>query len=409
MVSLIRSPKNYILAAMFVCLVVVTANAGTEKVLHEFNVQDGEYPYNGVVLDSAGNLYGTAFYGGSKTTQFGVVFKLTPEAGGGWTESTIYKFTGGADGNHPYSHLVMDAAGNLYGTTYGANDGGSGKGTAYQLSPQADGSYKFTLLHTFGGGQDGAQPNGYMGMDSAGSLYGTTFTGGSFNLGTAFELTPLSGGAWKETLLHTFSGGLDGANPSDGVILANGNLYGTTELGGNGCSESGCGVVFELAQTENGGWKETFLHRFAHGPDGYSPVGLIFDSVGNLYGAAAGGEAQCGGCGSVFRLTPNANGTWTDTPLHEFNGQNGSGPETLAFDAQGHVYGVTNQGGIGAGVIFSLDPNQDWTETVLYVFLDGVDGGEPVRPLTLDAEGNIYGTTLSGGTLGVGTVFEFTP
>jgi uncharacterized repeat protein (TIGR03803 family) len=413
--STVSSSRTFLVVFVAALILGVHAEAATEKVLYAFNIADGEYPYNGVVFDNAGNLYGTTFYGGGhycNGSGCGIVFKLTPGGDGTWTERAIYTFTGGMDGSHPYSHLLFDAAGNLYGTTFGNYaGGGTGFGTAYRLSPQTDGSWKFSLLHTFTGGKDGAQPSGPMAFDQAGNLYGASFTGGNDNLGTVFQLSPASGARWKETVLHSFTGGEDGSYPADGVLAANGKVYGTTEQGGTGCGQLGCGVVFELAPTGSGGWKEILLHRFVDGPDGEGALGLVFDSSGDLYGAAGGGNKNyCGGgCGLVFRLSPLSDGTWQDTVLHNFNGDNGEGPETLSFDTNGRVFGVAGGGGLGAGLIFELNPNENWAETVIYQFSGGGDGGDPLRPLALDTTGNLYGTAVHGGAGNVGVVFEIVP
>lgn len=402
------SQRSVLLVASLL-LLASFAQAGTEKVLHAFQITDGETPYNGVIFDSAGNLYGTTFYGGNKDCDkagCGLVYKLTPGADGSWTESAIYTFTGGTDGSHPYSNLVFDAAGNLYGMTYGNFDGGSGMGTVYRLTASANGSWQFALLHTFTGGKDGAKPTGLLAMDNAGNLYGATFAGGSDNSGVAFELSPASG-AWKETLLHSFTGGQDGSGPSAGLILgANGNIYGTTEAGG-----VGFGVVFELSPGANGTWRETVLHSLTNGPDGATPTSLAFDSSGTLYATAASGGSSTfcfDGCGLVFRLSHESNGTWTDSRLHSFNGGNGQDPWGLIFDRAGNLYGAAHDGGIGMGLIFKLDPDANWAETVIYEFTEEL-GGEPVQPLIFDAAGNIYGTAIYGGAGGVGVVFEVTP
>lgn len=384
------------------------ASAGTEKVLHEFAIADGENPYDGVIFDAAGNLYGTTFYGGS-LLEAGVVFKLAPAAGGRWTESAIYTFQGGADGSHPYSPLVFDAAGNLYGASYGAYSGiGSGMGTVFKLTPNNDNSWSFTLLHSFTGGKDGAQPNASLVLDLAGDLYGTTHSGGKYGAGIAFELTPTTAGQWKETVLHTFTGGQDGSAPFGLTSDPDGNLYGVTTFGGmESCS---CGVVFELSKTVSG-WKETVLHSFAGEADGAFPQSLVFIAAGNLYGAAeSGGKTNyCyGGCGVVFELTPKVRG---ETVLREFNGTDGVGPRGLFFDNRnGNLYGSTYASALGAGLIFRLVSDHDWAETVLYDFnASFVNGSEPVGPLTIDQAGNVYGTTFLGGSSDVGVVFEVSP
>jgi uncharacterized repeat protein (TIGR03803 family) len=217
----------------------------TENILHSFtDGADGEYPNSGVVLDQVGNLYGTAPQDGSGQAT-GLVFKFVP-SGSGWTQSIVYHFQNGADGNHPWGGLIFDEAGNLYGTT---TYGGSGNGgTVFQLSPSG-GAWNFNLLEGLPGHvhPDGSEAK--LVRDNAGNLYGTTVKNGAYGYGNVFELTP-SGGAWTYTSLHDFTRGSDGAYPYGGLALdSNGNLYGTAFGGGNTgaeCSTNYCGVVYEI-------------------------------------------------------------------------------------------------------------------------------------------------------------------
>jgi uncharacterized repeat protein (TIGR03803 family) len=386
------------------------AAAGPEHVLHTFNIGDGDTPYGGVVFGADGNLYGTTFYGGSSTAcngGCGVVYKLTPTADGRWKQSTLHTFNG-SDGAHPYSRLVFDAAGNLYGMTFGAYSGGAGgNGNVYELSPTANGGWKETILHSFAGANDGTEAGGPVAFDAAGNLYGATFTGGAYNNGIVFELSPKPGGGWKETLLHAFTGGEDGSGPgassvSNLILDGDGNLYGTTAYGG----VSGDGVIFELSNPTGEGWKETVLHQFTGGPDGGYPNGLTADSAGNLYGGTGigGNQTYCyGGCGVVYQLSRNSNGGWHETVLHTFIGVDGESVESLVFDAAGNLYGSAGGGGAGFGVIFELSPaSGDWTEGVLYGFSGGGGGGQPVG-VVLGSDGNLYGTALCCSD---GVVFE---
>jgi uncharacterized repeat protein (TIGR03803 family) len=287
--------------------------------------------------------------------------------------------------------------------------------------------YSFCALS---GCTDGGQPAGGLIFDGAGNLYGATIDGGAYGYGTVFELTPAAGGGWTETVLYSFcpnSGCGDGASPIGGLIFdAAGNLYGTTANGGiQGTPPcvytSGCGTVFELSPAGNGTWTERVLHAFNdNGKDGFAPApGLIFDSTGNLYGATSRGgpkSAVCSdGCGTVFKLKPNANGTWTETVLHSFchvNGCAGDGIQPMAgliLGAGGSLYGTTYFGGasskhceFGCGIAFQLTPgaNGKWSEKVLHSF-NGDNGRGPQAGLILDASGNLYGTTEL-----IGTVFE---
>jgi uncharacterized repeat protein (TIGR03803 family) len=342
----------------------------TEKVLHTFGKgKDGRDPYTGLVFH-AGNLYGVTAYGGNAPCRdvndigCGVVFELSPKTGGGWTEKVLYNFGKRNDGTQPYGDLIFDAAGNLYGTTS---------------------------------------------------------VGGTRHMGTVFELTPKAGGGWAEKVLYSFGSNPnntpDGSNPEAALVLdGSGNLYGTTMMGGAGNCNQGCGTVFELSPKLGGGWREKVLHRFDTGNDGGYPIArLIFDTAGNLYSTTIGGGAYGGG--TVFELTPKTGGGWKETVLHNFanKGKGGNGAAApLIFDAAGNLYSTTVQGGAVRsfnGTVFELTPNGSggWTEIVLYAFRGGNDGSEPYAGLVRDRSGNLYGTTVYGGANDGGTLFEVTP
>jgi uncharacterized repeat protein (TIGR03803 family) len=216
-----------------------------EKVLHSFPASptDGEDPYAGVIIDAAGNLYGTTQQGGAYG--YGTVFELIPTSGGAWAEKLLHSFKDdGTDGENPFAGLVLDAAGNLYGTTAGGGTYNN-SGTVFELTPAGDGSWTETVLHDFNNnGMDGFSPEASLTFDRAGNLYGTTQHGGAYDEGTVFELTPTNGGSWTETVLHSFAGSPDdGANPMAGLVFdASGILYGTTNSGGTYTS----GTVFEI-------------------------------------------------------------------------------------------------------------------------------------------------------------------
>jgi uncharacterized repeat protein (TIGR03803 family) len=358
--------------------------SGNETVLHTFTGgSDGGSPSAGVVLDSAGNLYGTAPSGGP--AGHGVVYKLDPSG----NETVLHSFTGGSDGGYPYAGVVLDSAGNLYGTT---NSGGSSgyAGVVYKLDPSGN----ETVLHSFTGGSDGSGPEyGNVTLDSAGNLYGTTFGGGAGYNGVVYKLDP----SGNETVLHNFTGGSDGGDLRAGVILDSaGNLYGTTSNGGS----AGQGDVYKLDPSGN----ETVLHNFTGGSDGgYPHAGLVLDSAGTLYGTtSAGGTA---GIGVVFSLTSSG----TETPLYTFpDGPNGwallSG---VVLDSAGNIYGTTIEGGsAGFGVVYKL--NARGAETVLHTF-SGSDGGSPWAGVVSDSNGNLYGTTLEGGSARAGVVYRLDP
>jgi uncharacterized repeat protein (TIGR03803 family) len=408
----------------------------TETVLFNFGApHSGIGPQGPLVFDAAGNLYGTTESGG--TFGWGTVFKLAPSAVGGWTQTEIHTFTGAKDGGAPYAGLTIDAAGNLYGTTVGGGDLGcteGGCGTVFELSPNSSGKWTETVLYAFKG-TDGAAPQATVVFDALGNLYGTTNAGGqrgAQGYGTVFRLAPSSGG-WQESVLHVFADGSDGAYPVAPLVVdAAGNLYGTAAKGGNNCNLSGCGVVFELSLASSGEWRETVLHSFKGGKDGAVPLaGLTLDGSGNLYGTTVYGGVANGcpssgtaGCGVVFEILPSASG-WKENVLHIFTGaQDGGGPGSgITLDAAGNLYGTTEAGGLstcstfytGCGIVFELTPRTGggWKENVLHAFRDGRDGANPASGLIFDAAGNLYGVSSGGGpkracSYGCGTAFELT-
>jgi len=277
-----------------------TAGGGwTESTLYSFiGDRDGEYPYGGLVLDAAGNLYGCTIFGGVGTN--GTVFKLTHGASG-WTEQILYQFSGGNDGAQPYSPLIFDTAGNLYGTAQ--RGGAHALGTVFELKPTSGGGWSETTLYSFAGGTDAEFPTAGLVFDTAGNLYGTA-SGGVYAAGAIFKLTPQSGGGWTESVLYSFAGGTDGSIPAGSLVFdVADNLYGvTSEGGGTGCGGSGCGTVFELSSST--GWTETILHSFRGGRDGEVPeAGPILDAAGNLYGTTDEGGAD--GAGIAFEVRPS--------------------------------------------------------------------------------------------------------
>lgn len=392
-----------------------------ERVLHSFNDgKDGYWPQAGLIFDSTGNLYGTT-YAGAGT---GVAYELTPNPHGGWDEIVLHNFKA-LDGTHPYAGLVLDPAGNLYGTAL--NAGSHGGGTAFELSLQS-GGWAETVLHNFqSNNTDGIAPYGGLVFDSIGNLYGTTVHGGSYGYGTVFELSPQSNKGWLETILYNFqSNGHDGNNPYATLSFDTaGNLYGTTQFGGDGTCQGGCGVVYELTPNIGAGWSEQVLHGFQNdGRDGTFPyANLTFDTTGNLYGTTSqGGTGGCAngvvGCGVVFELSPQSGGSWSETVLHEFQNISTDGftpYSSLIIDMMGNLYGTTYSGGsFGYGTVFELLPQSGgtWAETVLHNFqINGRDGSNPQAGLVFDTAGNLYGTTVDGGRVkfGYGTVFEIMP
>ena len=263
--------------------------AANETVLYSFTIAaaDGSNPIAGVTPDSDGNLYGTAYQGGNEGcfvyNGCGVVYKVNPSG----QETVLYTFSGGADGGNPVGGVILDSAGNLYGTTAdgGAPSGFSGSGVVFKLSPTGE----ETVLYTFTGGTDGGTPNAGVILDSAGNLYGTTYQGGTTGNGVVFKLDP----SGQETVLYAFTGGPDGGNPIAGVVLDSaGSLYGTTEYGGSAAGRYGHGLVYALDRAGH----ETVLHTFTGPPDGSAPYGsVVLDSAGNLYGTTYSGGKQRAG------------------------------------------------------------------------------------------------------------------
>jgi uncharacterized repeat protein (TIGR03803 family) len=367
------------------------------------------------------------------TLGLGTVFEMSPTAEGGWTTKLIYRFQLGADGHWPVGGLVMDSSGNLYGMTQGGGtnlcqDGYDlfSCGTVFELSPNGSGGWSEKIIYNFSE-KDGFYPQWGLILDSAGNLYGTTAFGGSKQnenkgVGTVFELRP-SGEGWTYRVLHSFhSGTTDGWVPSGPLVSdAAGNLYGETLFGGQAAIgfQSGNGIIFGLIHTASG-WKEEILFDFGSDSSGASGVapngGLIFDSAGNLYGTTFYGGIGYG-FGTVFELTPTNGGAWNETVLYSFlsNGDNAANPAAgSVMDSAGNLYGTTSWGGSAyrSGTVFELKPsaNGAWTYVGLYSFGSyATDGYQPNSSLLFDSKGSLYGTTNGGGTGGYGTVFEITP
>jgi len=346
----------------------------------------------------------------------------------------LYSFSSFQDGASPYASVLADSSDVLYGTTEGGgiiNCGPyeNGCGTVFLLKRSAVRGWQKTTLYRFTGASDGGFPHGALVMDKAGSLYGTTANGGDIadctspdgydGCGVVFRLRRSSLGKWQYSVIYTFTG-KDGRWPQAGLILdRNGNLYGTAMAGGKlDCNKGiGCGTVFELTRTKLGSWKQIVLHRFASGYDGYLPTGsLILDSAENLYGttySGGNGLPNCyagQGCGTVFKLSRSPDG-WKETLIHRFSDvSEGTFPAAaLTMDAAGNLYGTTSQGSNG-GVVFKLrrDPRDGWKYMVLH-WLQGEDGQFSTSNLNFDDAGNLYGTTQSGGKYDQGTIFKLSP
>jgi uncharacterized repeat protein (TIGR03803 family) len=395
-----RSYFSYQLVLFWVSAIAVLVPAGASAkgfhLLYTFqNFTDGDEPHAGLIKDGQGNYYGTSFSGGTSGNGNGTVFMLTPDG----TETVLHSFTDGPDGEYPGASLIMDSAANLYGTTQeggvvgGCN--GFGCGVVFEMTPEGT----ETELYTFSGGNDGAFPMCALLADKKGDLYGTTNGGGTDRWGTVFEVSS----SGTETVLHSFASGSDGNGPQAGLIADKaGNMYGTTKQGGGACSGFGCGTVFQI--TPNG--TETVLYAFSGGADGGNPVaGLIRDKAGNLYGTTEfGGLAGgCGGsgCGTVFKLAPSG----TLSVLYTFMGGSDGGQPVAALvsDKEGYLYGTTLFWGAGYGVVFELTPKGK--EKVLHSFTNGDDGAYPWGALLKDGK-DFASTASGGGATDFGTVFK---
>jgi len=399
---------------------VGAAKAQTYQVIHNFTGgRDGAVPRAGLSVDGAGNLFGTTFGIAPGGNPYGTVFEMKHVLTG-WILNPLYDFGGGGDGAGPNARVVLGPDGSLYGTTTFGGQGScngfwTGCGTVYKLRPSPSVCHSAlcpwtkTVLYAFSGGSDGLWPYGDLTFDHGGNIYGTTYAGGG--PGTVYELTPTNGG-WTETVLYHFSGGDDGRFAVGGVIFDGaGNLYGTTEEGGGRGCDFGCGTVFEL--TPSGPpWTENVLHGFQGAGDGAAPTGgFIFDGLGNIYGATTGYGSLADA--TVFQVTPS-NGGWTLTTIYDFG--NVEGPQgSLTMDAAGNLYGTTLGGGrYGWGAVFKLTPALGgWTYSSLYDFCAGgypcADGAAPYSNIVFDSRGNIFGTASRGGTYSYGVVFQITP
>ncbi|HWY16461.1 MAG TPA: choice-of-anchor tandem repeat GloVer-containing protein [Rhizomicrobium sp.] len=373
------------------------ANAATYSVLFNFS--------NKPLGEPAGRIYihGSLFGTGSGYNGFsGQVFELT-KSNGTWNSKAILKFDN-TDGAFPLAGLVPDAAGSLYGTA--GNGDIHGHGNVFKLTRSGN-SWAHSTLWAFGATGDGQSPSCDLVMDSAGNIYGTTSSGGSNSQGTAFELSFVNGN-WTETILHSFGNGNDGTYPVAGLLLdKSGALYGTTNHGGTDAS----GTVFELKKS-NGVWNESVLHSFAGGSDGGFPLGiLIEDSSGNLYGTTEGGGT--GSYGTAFEMVKSG-GVWTEQVLYSFTGGADGGAPQAGLHSDGNystLVGTTEvDGASGGGTAFKLSKSGGvWNETTLHAFGSGTDGHSPDGQIVRDSNGNLYGTTFGGGTHGNGTVWEITP
>jgi hypothetical protein len=447
------------IVALLASAVIAYAQKSTlpaEQVLYSFQgLPDGAQPVGAVVFDSAGNLYGATTEGGSSScisvAQCGTVYELSPPTspGGAWTETVLYIFKGNAfnDGTSPDGGLVMDSAGNLYGTT---TYGGSGNcvllgtlmgcGTVYELSPpaQTGAAWSEKVIYSFPDAIHGYKPTGDLTFDSAGNLYGATEFGGGYGAscdpyyqycGAIFELSPPQqpSGAWTEQVLYGFKGTArgalvgDGGAPNGGLVFdREGGLYGTTidggfaggQCAGIGVGGPGCGTVFKLKRPRKGeAWAEEILYRFDEADGSHPWAGLALRGD-YLYGS---------NLGTIFKLgsSAGASRTWSETILYTFNGSFDPAA-AMVFDQSGNLYGTTEDGNPFYGLAFTLRaPGQDgqnWTFDVLHGFTSSPDGAQPAAKFTVGKGGGLYSTTQAGGTgscnfnfNGCGVVFELRP
>ncbi len=397
---------------VLVTLAMLTSGAwaSSTKVLYSFGGdEDGEYPSTDLVLDSAGNLYGSTVLGGDFGS--GTVFEVTPSG----THSVLHEFTGGTDGGQPYGGVTLDPEGHLFGTaviggTFGGACPEDGCGVAYELT-NVSGTWTETVIHTFTGGDDGFGPGAGLTLDQRGNLYGMTPTGGAYGVGVIYQLTPDGAGSWTEQVIHTFTGGMDGGTGSPGRLLLgrSGELYGVGTVGG----ANGAGTAFVLRHRPAGSWSFRTLYAFKGQPDAGSPyAALISDPSGHLYGTTYYGGAN--GFGAVYELARTTGG-WREKVLYSFaGGSDGIGPiSNLVSDPTGDLYGTTSEGGApvcGCGTIFELIPGGGvWTEVVVHSFSGAPDGAFSYNGLTASAAGDLYGATVHGGTDDEGSIYEFTP
>ena len=406
-----KSSRDLVAVLLPALLCLVSWAAPKYKILYAFSGDDGGLLYSGVAFDRKGNLYGVSLRGGPEG--YGTVYKLRKQPDGSWSEKVLQSFSNGDPrGDQPSGTPVFDSAGNLYGTT--ELDGAHGKGTVFRMAPSPSG-WTFEVLYDFcsqpdcgdGGAPwagllldaagnlygtaggvfelspepggwtenvlypfclkercaDGFRPLAGLIADAKGNLFGTTVQGGAYKAGTVYKLRKMPDGTWQERVLHSFGAfSSDGNEPGVNSLALDslGNLYGVTDQGGShlcGGGVFGCGTVFRLTRQPNGHWKETILHNFKPDENGFTPTGVVLDGTGNLYGSTSLGGGRCG-CGVVFKMTPKPDGAWNYSVLHTFTGDDGASPyANLILDDNGNLYGTAHLGGPGgAGVVFELTP-----------------------------------------------------
>ena len=401
--------KRFVGIFAVVFTLALTAWASTEKVLWNFEgSSDGSGPWSDYFIsDAKGNLYAATAAGG--TYGAGVVFMLTPAG----KETVLYEFKGqsNGDGAGPHGRLAFDAKGDIYGSTQ--TGGTNGTGTVYRLSPKKGEGWTEKVIYTFSAtGADGTAPSAGMTIAADGTMYSTTPDGGAFGAGTVFSLKKASKG-WKQTVIHSLDGSSDGGFPYEGLMMdAAGNLYGAAPTGGAGEQ----GVIYRLSHTKQG-WVDTVLYGFT-GQNGDGAglywIDLISDTSGNIYGATSFGGTN--GTGTVWELVySKSKKTYSENILYEF-GASGSGDGNnpyggLAMDSKGNLYGTTLYGGSSnLGAFYKLTKQgKTWKETVLHTFAGANDGAQSTGNPYIDAKGRLYGMTETGGASDLGVVYRITP
>jgi uncharacterized repeat protein (TIGR03803 family) len=406
-------PSVFVLTITLVFANLAEAKA-KETVIHRFNYTDGATPAFDLISDEQGNLYGTTLAGGEKDSGCsesgcGTVFELSPSAGGGWTYSLLYSFKGGTDSANPYGRLTLDKKGNLYGVA--ATDGPNGAGTVFKFTRGSDGTWTESILHAFPSyGEDGYFPAGDLAFDAKGNLYGSTLEGANNAAnGTVYQLSPQKDGTWNETVIYYFDHSDDGSECGGVVLDKHGNIYGETSIG-NGAGSGG--TAFEISPAA-GGWSEKVLSNFSQAGDPAtlsSP--LTLDSSGDLYGSSLiGGKEDSG---TIYRLKKVSGGQWQLSIVHSFSDNLNRAigpPRRVVFDSEGNIVGTSWGGLYGAGSVWELSPQSGggWSGKVLYSFENGSDGSQPAG-VVIGKDGNLYGPTeAGGGRYGYGTIFEVVP
>jgi uncharacterized repeat protein (TIGR03803 family) len=357
----------------------------------------GSQPLAGLIGDGGGNFYGTTYDGGGHGCSFigfdgcGAVFELSRVASG-YVTSFLYSFKGGNDGAHPLAPLWRAADGALFGTT--SRGGVRSHGVVFKLTPAGSG-YEESVIYRFLGGKDGSHPCAGVVASSDGTFYGTTRGGGIHNYGTIFSLSPTPSGYTKRTI-HEFTAS-DGYFPESTLTMGqDGALYGTTF--------GGWGNVFRLTRSRST-YQLRVLYSFRDRPDGANPLaGVTIGARGALFGTTERGGRH--GFGTVFKLTPHGT-TYEESIIWDFNGINGGVPASGILLDRGLLFGTTQIGGGGHGVVFRLRPMSGgtYTEDLLHVFSGQPDGDEPVAPPTIYGT-TLLGTTMQGGSYTGGTIFS---